>query len=217
MIVNKQLPTQHNPHQFWEGSANSPLRLVPETPLSPAVPTAPARKPSLFRTDKLFSPWTRQAWIWFSIIFFSVVSYCLCNQFVITSVVVQGKSMMPTLREGDHCLLDRWTYRHQDPKRGDLVVLRDPGHTDYAVKRIVALPGESILLSDGKVFVNHQPLPEPYLFKNAQTLVPDGKDKLILLGKNQYFVLGDNRMVSEDSRYYGPISRQHIIGNLALK
>jgi signal peptidase I len=148
---------------------------------------------------------------------FSVGIYYGFNNLIMTSVVVQGKSMLPTLQEGDHCILDRWTYRRTNPKRGDLVVLRDPGHQDFAVKRIVALPGESVRLLEGKVFVNKKPLPEPYLSKNVQTLTPDGKDKLIILGRGQYYVLGDNRMISEDSRFYGPVLRQRIVGLIAMK
>jgi signal peptidase I len=213
--VNEHLPTQYNTNHIWEGCANAPLRMVEETPVERPVPPAPKR--SVLRTNVFSLPWTRQIFVWVCIIFFSVVSYSICNQFVVTSVVVQGKSMMPTLREGDRCLLDRWTYRHSDPKRGDMVVLHDPGHDDCAVKRIVGLPGESIQFNEGKVFVNHAPLPEPYLGKNTVTVSPDGLDKVIVLGKDQYFVLGDNRMVSEDSRFYGPIKRDKILGNLAMK
>lgn len=209
--MNEQMPALSNA-QYWEESANFPLGIDEQS-----AQAVPARKRSFFRTNIFSMNWRQQLWAWMLVIFLSVISYCICNQFVITAVVVEGKSMMPTLREGDHCLLDRWTYRHSSPKRGDLVVLRDPGHKDCAVKRIVALPGEAIQFTEGKVLVNKEALPEPYLSTNVMTFTPDGRDMLVILGKDQYYVLGDNRMWSEDSRYYGPITRDRILGNLAMK
>ena len=150
-------------------------------------------------------------------IFCSLGSYSFCNQFIVTPVVVQGKSMLPTLREGEFYLLNRWSYRHREPKRGELVVLRDPGHSDYAVKRLIGLPGENIRLSEGQVLVNNKPLQEPYLTPKLKTFAPHGREQRIALGKDEYYVLGDNRLVSEDSRYYGPISRRQLAGNIYLR
>jgi signal peptidase I len=110
--------------------------------------------------------------------------------------------------------MDRWTLKRRQPARGDLVVIRDPGHDDYAVKRVVGMPGETVLIQNGEVFVNGQPLTETYLDSGVRTYAPRAQEQLIMLGGEHYFVLGDNRPVSEDSRTYGPLRRSAIIGLL---
>jgi signal peptidase I len=128
--------------------------------------------------------------------------------------VIQGRSMTPTLLDGERYFLNRWRYIFVAPKRGEVVVIKDPGHGDYAVKRIVARPFDWLNLKDGLVYVNGKRLEEPYLPVNTRTEVPDRAEKWIQLGREQYFVLGDNRSNSEDSRYYGVIRRQNILGLL---
>ncbi len=151
---------------------------------------------------------------WVSILLVCLVSYHLTHTYFLTSVIVQGRSMMPTLQDGDRYLLDRLSYRYRGPRRGELVVLRDPGHEDFAVKRVVALPGESVQVKDGVLYINGRPLAEPYLASGTQTLAPASMEQLLRLGRDQYFVLGDNRAESEDSRYYGAVKRDWFIGSL---
>jgi signal peptidase I len=156
----------------------------------------------------------RQIGILAALIFFSALSYFVMSRFVVTAVVVEGKSMTPTLHDGDRYLLNRWAYQFRKPQRGDLVVIKDPGHSDFAVKRIVGLPLDSLELKEGKVYVNGRILAEPYLSKGTQTFSPDSENKFMVVGRNRYFVLGDNRFVSEDSRFYGAIRREQIVGML---
>ena len=144
----------------------------------------------------------------------SVLSYAVINRWFLSTVVVQGRSMSPTLQDGDRCLLNRLSYLYASPKRGDLVVLRDRGESDLAVKRIVALPGESVRVSHGTLFVNGRRLSEPYLENGTMTVAPTGADQAYQLRGEEYFVLGDNRAESEDSRFYGPVARERIIGTL---
>ncbi|HTD85016.1 MAG TPA: signal peptidase I [Candidatus Binatia bacterium] len=144
----------------------------------------------------------------------SVISYYLINRWCLSTVVVQGRSMMPTLEDGDRCLLNRLSYLYTTPKRGDLVVLRDRGESDLAVKRIVALPGENVRVTHGIILVNGHRLPEPYLESGTMTILPSGGDETYQLRDTEYFVLGDNRAESEDSRYYGPIARNKLVGTL---
>ena len=87
-------------------------------------------------------------------------------------------------------------------ERGDVVVL-DDGHRDYAIKRVVGLPGETIHLWHGQVFINRRLVQEPYLDRNTCTY-PNQKLAVFILGAGQYFVMGDNRAISLDSRTYGP-------------
>lgn len=154
----------------------------------------------------------RHFWIWLFILFLFATTYGVINRYIITSVIVQGRSMAPTLEDGERYLLNRWTYSYRAPERGDVVVLHDPGHSDLAIKRIVGIPGDSIQLKRGAVLINGKPFVEAYLASGTRTYAPDRQEQLVMLGEDQYFVLGDNRAVSEDSRFYGPIHRARIVG-----
>ena len=145
----------------------------------------------------------------------STISYFVVSRFIVTAVIVQGKSMAPTLADGDECLLNRLAYLRHPPSRGDLVVLKDPGHKDCAVKRIIALPCEAVHLKQGAIYVNGKRLFEPYLSAGTRTLSADAQDRFFVIGKDEYFVMGDNRANSEDSRCYGPVHRDWIVGALA--
>jgi signal peptidase I len=145
----------------------------------------------------------------------STISYLVVSRFIVTAVIVQGKSMAPTLADGDECLLNRLAYLRHPPSRGDLVVLKDPGHKDCAVKRIIALPCEAVHLKQGAIYVNGKRLFEPYLSAGTRTLSSDAQDHFFVVGKDEYFVMGDNRANSEDSRCYGPVHRDWIVGALA--
>jgi len=162
-------------------------------------------------TPRRGSGW-KQFFIVTLLLLFSATSYLAVSRYIVTAVVIQGRSMSPTLKDGEHCFLDRWTLNHREPARGDLVVIRDPGHDDYAVKRIVAMPGETVSIKDGRVYIDDACLPEPYLDRDVRTYTPGNQDQWIMLGQSHYFVLGDNRPVSEDSRCYGPLRRDAIVG-----
>ena len=103
------------------------------------------------------------------------------------------------------------------PKRSDIVVIKDPTDGAYVVKRIIAMPGEAVLFKNGKVYVNGKKLPEPYLQPWQKTFTYSGpQEQMIICGKDQYFVLGDNRDNSFDSRVYGPVQRRNILGAVML-
>lgn len=206
------LPTQPHQPEIREGGDLLP----PGTTLAlrrTTVRTAPARtvpgRPRVLRQA------VRQAVVLIWFVVFSLLAYHLVSRYVVTAVVVQGRSMMPTLQDGDRCILNRLSYHYRDPRREELVVIRDPGHTDYAVKRLVGLPGETVQVKDGALFLNGERQREMYLAAGTKTFCPFARDMLVVLGKDQYFVLGDNRRVSEDSRTYGPIRREQIVGLLA--
>jgi signal peptidase I len=122
--------------------------------------------------------------------------------------VVEGASMEPSYPPGTH-LYGAPISTPLD--RGDVVLL-DDGKKEYAVKRIVGLPGESVQLWRGQVFINRKMLVEPYLAKHVYTYPeePERRGASFVLGDNQYFVLGDNRACSSDSRSYGPVERKQI-------
>jgi signal peptidase I len=140
-------------------------------------------------------------------------AFILVTHFVIQSVEVVGSSMSPTLEDSGRYVLNRWVYLVREPQPADIVVILDPSDNTYAVKRIVAREGDAIHLKDGKIYVNGRSLNEPYLSPGTKTFAsPNVKEELVFCGKNQYFVLGDNRNNSSDSRIYGCIPRQNILG-----
>jgi len=109
--------------------------------------------------------------------------------------------------------MNRLVYRIREPRPEDIVVLRDPEDNGFAIKRIIAKPGDSVYVKAGKVFVNGKLLQEPYLKPGTKTFA-DAKHEaeLWVCGTNRYFVLGDNRGNSADSRLYGAVPRQNILG-----
>jgi len=141
------------------------------------------------------------------------LSYFIISHFFFQSVRVVGRSMVPTLRDSQQYLLNRWIYHFRAPQRTEVVVIRDPTDHGFSVKRIIGVAGDSIYLKGGSVYVNGRRLNEPYLEVSTPTY-PYGRtqEQLVVCGKNQYFVLGDNRMNSADSRTYGPITRNSILG-----
>jgi len=130
--------------------------------------------------------------------------------FVARAFTVDGPSMLPTLEDGQRLLVDRLTYRFQDPQRGDVVVFRYPANPrQHFIKRIIAIPGDEVLISRGTVYVNGVALEEPYI---AGPMF--GSFGPVVVPPDSYFVLGDNRNNSEDSRdrRVGFVPRDHIIG-----
>jgi len=128
--------------------------------------------------------------------------------FIGSVYVVEGTSMDPNYPPGTHL----YGAPISTPlERGDVVLL-DDGKEDYAVKRIVGLPGETVQLWRGRVFINHRMLVEPYLLKHTYTYPMEQihRGATFLLGEGEFFVLGDNRPCSADSRAYGPVARKRI-------
>jgi signal peptidase I len=123
--------------------------------------------------------------------------------------------MYPTLFDAGNYWLNRCIYFEREPRRTDIVAVKDPQDGSLVVKRIIALPGESIYLNNGSVFVNGRRLDESYLPPHTPTYAYEkSEDELICCGKDQYFVLGDNRGNSTDSRTFGPVTREDILGKV---
>jgi signal peptidase I len=142
----------------------------------------------------------------------ALASYLLISHFILQSVQVVGFSMTPTLRNAGFYLLNRCVYLVRNPQPNDIVVIRDPADQSYSVKRIVAVGGDSVYLKDGRVYVNGRELAEPYLPANTPTFTYEHQTGQFRCRQDEYFLLGDNRLNSTDSRAYGPVPRQNILG-----
>jgi signal peptidase I len=124
---------------------------------------------------------------------------------------IEGPSMRPNLEEGQYLIVNKIVYRLHPPQRGDIVVFNHPRNTDRdLVKRIIGLPGETVRVQDGHVFVNETLLVEPYITYQANARAPVEYQ----LGPDEYFVLGDNRPNSDDSRRWGALNRDQIVGKV---
>jgi len=130
--------------------------------------------------------------------------------FLYQPVRVEGTSMLPMLEDQDRLFINKIAYRVGDIHQGDVVVFQYPhDHTKSYIKRVIALPGDRIRISDGDVYVNGKRLPEPYV---PNRFTDDRSLPETVLPANQYWVMGDHRSISSDSRDFGPVDRDLIYG-----
>ncbi len=181
--------------------------MQPITNTAASPPRAPRRR--LFDSQHLAR--YDRTMILAAMLLYSVIGYLLISRFVIGTVVVQGPSMAPTLADGQRLLVHRWFYLVRAPQCSDVVALRLPGEDEQLVKRVVALPRETIRFSDGRVYVNGDALNEPYL-RGAATCGDALGSNTYRIADDCYFVLGDNRAGRLDSRAFGAVPRASILG-----
>jgi len=187
------------------GTEGGPVRSVP--PLS--------RPPASHRTHR------GRRWIveWAVVLVVAILVAVGIRTFVVQTFFIPSASMEPTLMVGDRILVDKLSYHLHSIHRGDIVVFATPPGEDAGpdvkdlVKRVIGLPGDTISSAGGQVVIDGKPLKEPWLVKDTVTtgittqLIPAG----------EYFVMGDNRSDSQDSRFFGPIHRSLIVGRVVLK
>jgi signal peptidase I len=145
-------------------------------------------------------------------IIFTLLIYVLVRHFLFENYRVVGFSMTPTLENDQFLVVNKLDYRLHDPQRGDIIVLRDPRDGDRKlIKRLIGLPGETVEIRRGQVYIEGQELDEPYITTPSQySLAPT------LIPTKQYFVLGDNRNNSSDSHNWGTLSGDKIVGKAWL-
>jgi len=128
---------------------------------------------------------------------------------------VRGNSMYPNFHDGEYILTDKITYRLREPKEGDVIIFRAPKNEEYDyIKRIIATPGQCIRITNGKIYIDEKFLNESYLPSNYTTSAGSflRNNQTICVPEKKYFVLGDNRSHSSDSREWGFVPQQNIIG-----
>ncbi|MCI6108113.1 MAG: signal peptidase I [bacterium] len=139
--------------------------------------------------------------------FIIILVVVFVKMFVVSPIRVNGASMNPTLNDKDIMILNEISYGFSDIVRFDIVVVKE--ENEYLIKRIIGLPGEKIEYKDNKLYIDGKYVKED--FKHMETM-----DFSTTLGEDEYFIMGDNRTNSTDSRIFGPISRDEIIGKTSL-
>jgi signal peptidase I len=161
-------------------------------------------------TDGL-GEWARMLWAWLlelgETVLPAIVIAVLINLFLAQATRVYGSSMEPNLHTDQRLVVEKVSYRLHAPRRGDVVVLRPERGPELLIKRVIGLPGETLKIEKGLVYINGKPIEEPYLEYRSDrsygpTTVPAG----------HIFVMGDNRGASNDSRVFGPVSLDRVVG-----
>ena len=190
------------------------MRMVKEEPEIPATKTA-VLSPPTFQPNypSLAARLLKQSLVLLVVAALGFWSYHISQKYLLQAVEVIGESMSPTLSNSNWYLLNRLVYHFREPRVGDIVVLNDPQDQGFVIKRVVARPGDAVYVKAGHVYVNGKLLTEPYLPPHTPTFSsPDYTAQFWICGEGHYFVLGDNRNNSTDSRIYGTVPFQSILG-----
>ncbi len=208
-----------------------------ETPLTgvstptPALATTPAPLPEPEAKKGGFASETVEfIWETLKVVIISLVIILPIRYFLIQPFFVQGSSMVPNFQNHEYILVDKWTYRLGRPERGDVIVFKYPANPqEYFIKRIIGLPGETVLVpGDNTVKVFNSRYPNGFML-NEKSYLPDANrtycstgtstwcGRKVTLGPTQYFVMGDNREHSSDSRFFGPVDVSYFSGMAWLR
>lgn len=162
------------------------------------------------------------AFIWetVKVVVISLAIIIPIRYFLVQPFFVKGASMETTFEDGNYILIDEISYRFRDPERGEVVVFRFPeDKTQFFIKRIVGLPEETVEIKNDQVIIHNKQHPEGFALN--ESYLSDGQhtigDFRFKLDDNEYFVLGDNRLRSSDSRRWGPLNRSLITGRVFLR
>lgn len=158
---------------------------------------------------------------WLAVFIVAIVLAVLIKTFFVQAFRIPSGSMEPTLMIGDRVVVNKLSYRAHEVNRGDVVVFHrpprapsGPGEPAQLIKRVIGLPGETLVARNGQIFIDDKRLVEPYLPEGTPTY---DMDNPIKIPEGQIWVMGDNRTHSGDSRYFGPIDIDSIIGRAFLK
>lgn len=157
---------------------------------------------------------------WFFSLALAVTLALAINTYVFARSTVSGPSMLPTLTNNDSILVEKLSLFTMNIKRGQIIIFNSENETkDIFVKRVIGIAGDEVELKDGKVYLNGEELKESYLKEGTVTKSGTflAENQKLTIAKGFVFVLGDNREVSNDSRYLGPISTKEIAGHVVLR
>ncbi len=168
----------------------------------------------------------KELWSWIRSILVALLIIILARQFLIGNYIVKGESMMPNLKNGDRLIVNKMAYRVGAPHRFDIIVFHATASEDY-VKRIIGLPGDTVSYRDDRLYVNGKPVKETYLNaykkrlsareKLTENFSIKGKTGKMRVPKHMLWVMGDNRRNSEDSRFFGFVNENQVVGKVDLR
>lgn len=183
------------------------------------TPATPNQEPS--KAPEQARSFISRAWEFVSelvhVVVISLAIIIPVRYFLIQPFYVKGASMEPNFHDHEYLIIDEITYRFEEPKRGDIVVFRYPADpSQYFIKRVIGLPGERVKVVGGKVWVYNAEYPDGKELDETPYLGPlyTGGEKDATLATDQYFLMGDNRGASLDSRMFGPVTREFIVGRV---
>lgn len=163
-------------------------------------------------------PMMKEIWEWIEAVIVAVILVLILRLFVIQNTKVLGHSMDPTLNHNDAVIVNKLVYRIREPKRGEIIVFpyKEDPTKDY-IKRVIGLPGDSVDIIENEVYINGEKLVEPYILEQMERRGDIAFP--FIVPEDTYFVMGDNRNNSSDSRYsdVGAIPRSKMIGQAALR
>lgn len=152
------------------------------------------------------------------IVLLAGITIGLVRYFLFKPFYVKGQSMEPNYLEHEYLIVDEITYRFREPKRGEVLVFQSPvSDQEYYLKRIIGLPGEHVKLEDSKIVIYNEDYPQGIVIEEPYLVEGTPGSAQVTLGNNEYFVLGDNRDASYDSRRFGPIELQSVVGRTWLR
>ncbi|MBX4204930.1 MAG: signal peptidase I [Candidatus Doudnabacteria bacterium] len=167
-------------------------------------------------------------WDFLKVIIIALLIIVPIRYFVFQPFIVSGDSMKPNFENGQYLVIDELSYRFHEPKRGDVLVLRPPqNQKEYYIKRIIGLPGEKVQIDSGHVTIFNSEHPKGMIL--AEIYLPDqtssyphnstivGGKNILTLKSDEYFMMGDNRRYSSDSRDWGPLTSNEIVGKVLIR
>ncbi len=160
------------------------------------------------------------SWEIFKIFVISLAIILPIRYFLIQPFFVKGASMEPNFDDGQYLIIDELSYRLRESSRGEVVVFRYPANPkEFFIKRIIGLPGETIELSDSSITIKNKENPDGFILDESSYLQRPGNydDYKITLKNDEFFVMGDNRPASFDSRRFGPVQKKYLIGRTWLR
>lgn len=167
-----------------------------------------------------FGVFVREVWEFAKIVLLSLAIVLPIRLFIAQPFIVRGASMIPTFQDGEYLIIDELSYLLRAPQRGEVIVFRYPlVPSQFFIKRIIGLPGETVVIENGSVAVKNNSSPDSFLLDESylSDTIVTAPNSTTQLGDKEYFVMGDNRLESSDSRRWGVLEADFLIGRALLR
>lgn len=170
----------------------------------------------------MFKNFLNFLWELVKVVAISLIIIIPIRTFLIQPFYVKGASMEPNFYDKEYLIIDKLSYRMHEPQRGDIIVFKYPNDPkEYFIKRVIGLPGEKVQVKEGGVFIYNNDHPQGY--KLGESYISDSiktyafNEETVTLNAGEYYVMGDNRNASKDSRSFGSVDKSYIIGRVMFR